>query len=212
MASASAIPKNKWAEIGELYKSGLPMRAVAEQHKVSIDAVTYILRKTGVSRRTLSEASRISFESKKPSFSLRKVRPPRALEIDLIGAMLYWAEGYKTEKASGVDFANSDPNMVELFMRFLRERYALDSKRLYCQIYYYADQDIDAITRFWSKKLALTPRSFRYPYRNHKVKAGSKQLQYGVVHIRYNDKKLLRDVLNLVESYRQKYCVGGGVV
>ena len=132
--------------------------------------------------------------------------------MDLIGAMLYWAEGYKTGKASGLDFANSDPDMVQLFMRFLRARYILDPKRLYCQIYYYADQDLEAISSFWSKKLALTPKDFRYPYKNYKLKTGSKKLQYGVVHIRYNDKKLLRDMLNLVESYRRKYCVGGGVV
>lgn len=208
MAFPSAIPKKQWTNVGTIYKSGLPMRAVAERYNVAIGAVVYVLRQTNVPRRSFSVACGITFESKKPSFFVRKMRSIRSMELNLIGAMLYWAEGYKTAKASGIDFANSDPNMAQLFMFFLKSRYTLDSKRLYCQIYYYADQDIEAITRYWSKKLSLPRTSFRYPYKKDNFKVGGKKLLYGVVHIRYNDKKLLRDVLNLIESYRRKYCVG----
>ncbi len=209
MSLTPAVPQNKWKAVTTLYKSGLPMRAVAEKYNVSLDAVVYILRKTKTPRRTLSEANKITFNNKKPSFLVRKGTSNHRREIELMGTMLYWAEGYKTSKAMGVDFANSDPDMAQLFLRFLRTRYILDPRRLYCQIYYYADQDIKEITSFWSKKLNLPLVAFRSPYEKKNPKPHVKKLPYGVVHIRYGDKKMLWDVLNLIKSCKLEFCVGG---
>ena len=142
------------------------------------------------------------------TFLFARFMSPISKELFFVGVSLYWAEGYKTDKASGIDFANSDSHMAQLFMVFLRSRYVLDPRRLYCQIYYYADQDIETITSYWSRKLSLPKASFRYPYKKDNFKVGGKKLPYGVVHVRYNDKKLLRDVMHLIESYRRGYCVG----
>ena len=94
------------------------MRVVAERLNVSIDVVTYVLRTLDVPRRSYKEASNLAFEAKPLSFSIRKGRSLYSQEMMLIGAMLYWAEGYKRETATGVDFANSDPDMAALFSRF----------------------------------------------------------------------------------------------
>ena len=209
MAYPPAIPKEKWAHVAGLYTAGLSMQAVADTYEVSIGSVTYILRKTTTPRRSFKEANRIVFENKEPSFVIRKGSSTHRREMDLIGTALYWAEGYKTSKAMGVDFANSDPDMAQLFLRFLRTRYVLDPSRLYCQIYYYADQDIKRITSYWSKKLNLPLAAFRSPYEKKDPKPHAKKLLYGVVHIRYGDKKLLWDVLNLIRSCKVKFCVGG---
>jgi len=209
MSWKPALPRERWHEIENLYKSGLSMQSVANRLRISLNAVTYVLRKRTVPRRSFVEANRLVFEAKPMSFSVKRAMIEKDRALHLAGALLYWAEGYKTDKATGLDFANSDPDMALLFMRFLRCRYSLDSKRLYCQVYYYADQDIAAITSFWSKKLKLPPTSFRYPYKKVNFKPGGKKLPYGVVHIRYTDKKLLRDVMNLIQFYRDKYCVGG---
>lgn len=212
----SAIPEEQWRAVGKLYLSGLPMREVANHLKVSIDAVTYVLRKNNVSRRSLREASRLAFEAKAPSFTVKKSSSREEKDLEFAGALLYWAEGYKTEKAHGLDFANSDPDMALLFMRFLRSRYLLDRCRLYCQVYYYEDQNIQQITSFWSRKLHMPTSSFRYPYMKNNPKQNVKKLPYGVIHIRYNDKKLLRDVLHLIELTKRTYtalrCAGGRVV
>ncbi|MBI5669216.1 MAG: hypothetical protein HZC41_14520 [Chloroflexi bacterium] len=44
----------------------------------------------------------------------KEMRPPH-----LAGYMLYWAEGAKSRNT--IHFINSDPNMMRLFMRFMRE-------------------------------------------------------------------------------------------
>ena len=201
----SAIPKAKWGLVKKLYLSELPMREVALRLNVSLDAVTYAMRKSAVPRRSLKEASRLAFEAKTPSFAVRKSRNPLRREMELIGAMLYWAEGYKRETASGVDFANSDPDMAALFFHFLMTRYILDTQRLYFSVYHYSDQDLAEIIKFWAKKLGVSASAFRHSYRKENPNLDSRKLPYGVLHIRYNDKKLLRDMLSLIESYKRKY-------
>jgi len=45
-------------------------------------------------------------------------------ELMLIGAALYWGEGSKSEKVPGsciLAFSNSDPVIIGIYMRFLRE-------------------------------------------------------------------------------------------
>ena len=205
----SAIPKSEWRKIGKLYKSGQSMQKVATLYGVSIDAVVYVLRKTSIPRRTFKEANRILFETKPTSFS---VRNERNKELDAIGAMLYWAEGYKTSKANGIDFANSDPQMVEIFIRFLRNRYIFEEKRLRAFIYCYSNQNLKALVEFWSKRLAIPPSQFTKPYVRTDYRQDGRKMQFGVIHIRYSDKKLLQDILNLIESYRSLHCVGGRVV
>lgn len=208
----SAIPKSKWKTVGKLYMSGLSMRMVAERFGVSIDAVVYVLRKTGVRRRTTAETNRLLYEAQDPSFSVKKPRSQKEKDLHLIGAMLYWAEGYKQPSALGIDFANSDPEMARLFMRFLRTRYVLDEERIRASVYCYANQDTKKIIQFWSTMLEIPKEKFIKPYIRKDHKKGVRQMPHGLVHIRYHDKKLLRDVLGLIESCRHKYCVGGRAV
>lgn len=209
MKRGSALPKEKWTEVAELYSSGLPMRVVAEKQGVSIDAITYILRKLNIPRRTASEANQLAFESRLPSF---KIRENLSKELELIGTILYWGEGYKTEKASGIDFTNSDPEMAELFMRFLRDRYILDECRIRPLVYCYSNQHVPTLISFWSRKLNVPRSQFTRPYVRSDYRDSERKMKYGLIHIRYSDKKLLLDVLNLIESYKSKYCVGGRVV
>lgn len=181
------------------------MRKIANTLGVSIDAVTYVLRKTQVPRRSPQETNAITFANKPLSFHICKPRSKKEQEINLIGAMLYWAEGYKTQKAKGVDFANSDPEMVRLFMLFLRTRYRFDKERLRILLYCFSDQDQKQLLHFWSRLLQIPPSQFTKPYVRKKTTPSSRAMRYGLVHIRYSDKRMLKDLLNLIHSYVQSY-------
>lgn len=182
------------------------MRVVAKHYGVSIDAVVYVLRKTKIPRRSFTEANRLKFEAQLPSFSLQK-RPSKVLEM--MGVMLYWAEGYRADTAFGLDFANSDPDMVLVFLHFLRSRYVLDQKRLHFSLYHYSDQDQTALIEFWSQKLGVSAAQFKNHYIKKDPKSNRKKMLHGVLHIRYNDKKILRDMLNLIQSYKRHYASVG---
>ncbi len=122
--------------------------------------------------------------------------------------MLYWGEGYKGDDlnpAKQVDFANSDPEMILLFMNFLRSVYVLDEKRFRVYLYCYSNQNIPKIIKFWSK-LAGIPRSqFTKPYVRSDYKVDGRVMKHGMVHIRYCDKKLLIDIMELIGEYKKEF-------
>lgn len=182
------------------------MRIVAEQYGVSIDAVVYVLRKISIPRRSFAEANHLMYEARPASFTFQ---PRQDKKLEMVGAMLYWAEGYKADTAFGLDFANSDPDMALIFLNFLRSRYILDQRRLHFSLYHYSDQNQAELVNFWSKKLDVLPSQFKNHYVKKDPQTTRKKMSYGVLHIRYNDKKMLRDMLSLIQSYKKQYASVG---
>lgn len=82
--------------------------------------------------------------------------------LHLAGCMLYWAEGAKS-KSSGIAFANSDPNMLLLFMRFLREEMQVKDEiiRMRIQCHTRDPIEIKRIERYWLDLLDLPSCSLR---------------------------------------------------
>jgi len=201
------INQDKLAEVKRLYyQNGLGMREISEALNVSIDAVVYFMRRNGLKRRSFSEINKIRFENKKPSFKIRKDNSLRFKELMAIGAMLYWGEGYKSDKGSGVDFTNSDPEIISVFLKFLRSIYKLNENKLRILLYCYADQNIKELINFWSKLTKIPIKQFTKPYiRKDFRKDGIRKMKYGLIHIRYSDKKLLISIKDLISFYKKKY-------
>ncbi len=55
-------------------------------------------------------------------------------------------------------------------------------------------------------------QQFSQPYIRKDFKKDGRKMKYGLVHIRYSDKKLLLEIENMVDYYIYKYCVGGRAV
>lgn len=202
-----AIDDMKLELIKQLYYcDGYSMRRVAEELGVSIDAVTYFMRRHRLERRTLQEDSAIRFQNKPLSYSIKENLSPDQEALRVIGVTLYWGEGYKTEKSNGIDLANSDVVMVAVFVRFLREVCCVDEKRLRVLLYCYANQDPEKLKRFWSKVTNIPLNQFSKPYVRKDFKdAMLDRMPYGMVHIRYADKKLLKTVMGWIEEIKIKY-------
>lgn len=64
-------------------------------------------------------------------------------------AMLYLGEGSKTDRGS-LMFGNSDPEIIKLFLRLLRECYVLDESKFRCTVQCRADQNVKKLGKFWS--------------------------------------------------------------
>jgi len=117
--------------------------------------------------------------------------------------MLYWAEG--TLKGTTVDFVNSDPQMVKVFLRFLREVCGVDNSRLRIYLYAYAYQDLNKLKSYWSSLTGVPLSQFTKPYvRIGNVNTCGRKLLYGLVHVRYNDKKLLENIKIWIHEYISK--------
>jgi hypothetical protein len=84
-------------------------------------------------------------------------------EFLVLGLALYAGEGGKTP--GDVSFANSDPRMIWIFLRWLRHFFEVDESRLRIRLYLHADLDLDAAVDFWSALTGISLRQFQKPYR-----------------------------------------------
>lgn len=194
-----------------MYRSGKSAQQIAAHFNVSIGAVYYALRKQDEPRRSHAEANGLAFESKASSYQIKPQLSQEDESLKLAAVMLYWAEGCKLGKQ--IDFTNSEPEMVLLFRRFLSEICGVDEQRIRCSIYCYEGQDIGKLTSFWSCFLRIPLTQFTKPYIKKAAVPGPRgpRMVYGLVHIRYCDKKLLRQILDWIEEYKLE-SVGGRVV
>lgn len=205
MPAIAALSQKQQKKAARLYLSGLSAQQVADHFKVSLDASYYALRRMRVKRRTAQETNRIRFEAKLLSYDLKTRLTQKDERLKISAIMLYWAEGYKVGRGT-VDFANSDPDMVVIFWKFLSEICRVDKKRVRLHLYAYEGQDIQNLMQFWCTLLDLPKRHFIKPYVKKTALPGPRgpRMVHGLVHIRYSDTKLLRQILQWIDEYRQK--------
>jgi len=188
------------------YKQGYSAREIAENFNASIDVVYGFMRRYNLSRRDFFESNRVRFERKKPSFVIKKNLIEKEKRLKIAGIMLYWAEGGKQSGRNfTVDFVNSNPEMIGLFLKFLRTVCIIDESRLRVLLYCYADQDSESLKKYWSKLTTIPLNQFIKPYiRKDFLPEKSGKMQHGLVHVRYSDKKLLLQIEKWIEDYLGK--------
>jgi len=115
-------------------------------------------------------------------------------------AILYLGEGSKTQRGS-LMFGNSDPVIIELFLRLLRKCYAVDESKFRCTLQCRADQDINNLEKFWSKITKIHLRQF-YKARvdPRTINKPSKKLDYkGVCRIDYFSADIFTELRKIAE-------------
>lgn len=188
------------------------MKEVAMWCGVSMNALVYFMRKHKIKRRTLKEASAMKFAQKPLSYSKKEILTSDEEELRIAGIMLYWAEGTKSKNYGSIDFANSDPYMVLLFLDFLRRIFRVDENRLRIYLYCYSDQSPPELISYWSQLSDIPKEQFSKPYVRTDFRKNGRKMLHGLIHVRYNDKKLWQEIMDMIEEYKIKICVGGRVV
>jgi len=113
-------------------------------------------------------------------------------------AVLYLGEGSKRKNAT-VMLGNSDPNIINLFLKLLRFCYKVDEKKFRCTLQCRADQNIILLNNFWSKVTEI-PLSQFYKARMDPRTIGkpSKNLDYkGVCRIDYFSADTFTDLMEI---------------
>jgi transcriptional regulator with XRE-family HTH domain len=83
-------------------------------------------------------------------------------EFLIAGLFLYWAEGSKT-KTFSIGLTNTNPNMLVLFIRWLKF-FNIPKSKLKVHLHLYSDMNIKKQLYFWSKTLNIPISQFRKPY------------------------------------------------
>jgi hypothetical protein len=120
-------------------------------------------------------------------------------DLLIAGTALYAGEGSKTDGA--VLFANTDPSMVRLFLRWLRECFTVDESRLRVRVYLHEGLDLDAATGHWAEVTGIPTSQFGKPYRAaaDPTRRRTKH-EHGCVYVSYSCARTHRAVMGLVKA------------
>ncbi len=190
-------------KIAKLYKSGLSVTQIAEKQRVSPSKIRYSLQKQKVQFRNHSSASRMLHLTKfgKATFSINDKLSAEENDLKIAGVMLYWGEG--TKAGNSVVFSNSDPDMIKLFLHFLRKVCGVQEERLRLLLHMYPDQNENKLKLFWSETAKIPLLRFSKTF-YHTGKSGSyaKRSELGTVSLRYSDTELLRIINKWISQYK----------
>ena len=101
-------------------------------------------------------------------------------ELFLIGVALYWAEGAKAKEyrpSVGIDFANSDPDMVRIFVAWLKRCFDLKPSDFMLTIHLHDNHrdKMPAVEKYWLVTTGLPASCLTKPiYKTHNPKTKRK--------------------------------------
>jgi transposase-like protein len=141
-------------------------------------------------KRRLERLQKIDIENQQEISQLRKT--PELLKTMV--AMLYWAEGSKSRGM--LQFANTDPKLLLLFITLLRESFVLDESKFRIRLnlhWYHKEQETKL---YWSRLLRIPIRQFQKTYRKRRSKKRRFRKNFGgICFLRYNSEHLRERVL-----------------
>ena len=120
-------------------------------------------------------------------------------------AMLYWAEGTKSAKLSGLVFTNTYPLLVKLFIIMLRDAYTIDESKFRVRIHVHYYHEKKELVQFWSNLLKIPKEQFAPLL----VKPRSKKRRFrknpkGICFLRYGDSNIRREILAIARVFAEK--------
>jgi hypothetical protein len=125
--------------------------------------------------------------------------------LHLAGCMLFWAEADKHRNS--VRLANSDPDLLRLFVVFLRRCYDADISRIAVSCNLFADH-LDRqrqIEDFWLGVLGLPRSCLRKSivnvYSKYSQKKRTNKLPYGTCKVVYNDTSTVQSIYGAIQEY-----------
>lgn len=133
-------------------------------------------------------------------------------DLLVIGVALYWAEGYKRPIVRGgktrtyhpVCFTNSDPKLITLFLRFLREICQVSEDRIRANIRMFEHQNEAYVADFWQKICRIPSTNFGKIYKGISISSQRKRphniLPYGTVQIRVSDTALYHQIMGWIDG------------
>ena len=123
----------------------------------------------------------------------------RDIALEMFALALYAGEGGKTD--GSIIFANSDPVLVRLFLKWLRTRFDIEESRLRMGLYLHADLDLDAAQRFWSEVTGVPKAQFQKPYRAVVDETmRHRRHEFGCARLVYSDTLVHRRVMAMIQA------------
>jgi len=119
--------------------------------------------------------------------------------LKLFLALLYWAEGAKTERRLG--FINSDPEMIKIYLKLLRSSFKVKEEKMSALLHLHEYHDRLEMTKFWSEVTGIDKN--RISIYNKKNSGLRKKEDYkGCIAIRYGDYRIFDEVMLIIKRFQ----------
>jgi len=105
-------------------------------------------------------------------------------DLFMLGIGLYLGEGSKSHEE--VRITNTDPTIIKLGIRWLKEFGGVRREHLRVAVHGYPDHDINELVNFWSKELHIPVKQFiktQIDTRPNKSTLKRRKLPYGTAHV-----------------------------
>jgi len=122
-----------------------------------------------------------------------------ALHDKLLCSFLYWAEGGKTE--SSVNFTNSDPKMIRVFLKLLRKNWRLEETKFRLTLHAHKYHDVTKLSNYWLKQTKIPLNQFTKIYVKPNGARNIRNGYKGTIRIRYYDVKIAREIKEIYNAY-----------
>lgn len=177
-------------QLEELYtQRRLSMMEIAKELRTTHATVLYWLKKHKIPRRSWSESTYVKLNREGDSFTIPKTLTAAQRELLAAALLLYWAEGDKTNK-SGTKIGNLDGQMLQVFIKFLREVCRADERRLCVYVRVHRRFSLSGARRYWSQSLKLPPsRIHVYRHADKRSKANKQWSPYGLAILEFHSTK-----------------------
>ena len=147
-----------------------------------------------------NEDIRKNYESKINNLSDR--------ELMILGASLYWGEGYKNFNIKRgvypyVCFGNSDPQMVIVFIKFLEKVLRINKSRIKTQVMIYPNLNPKESIDYWQNITKIPKENFRYQVALSRASQGKRPkhlLPYGTIQLRISKRQEFFKIKGLIDG------------
>lgn len=174
-----------------LYSNGLSMTDIAKKMSVSENQVVYWMNQYKIPRRDRSQASYLKSNPNGDPFIISLLDSNEKLALFSVGIGLFLGEGTKKTDHS-VSFTNSDPKIIKLYLRFIREICGVKEFKIRAWLNIFDDSKLEKALTYWSNITNIQQeRFYKTTVRRRKVGTYKNKNLYGTITILVGNKKLL---------------------
>lgn len=134
----------------------------------------------------------------KKEFKFLKENP-----LFIAGINLYWGEGDKKLENGQVKLVNTDPGIISIFVKFLRDMAKVPEYRIFAWMILYPNLSEEKCKSFWSKISGIPTRRFAKT-QFIKGKHPKKKVKYGMCVVQVNSRGLKEKIFTWINLFHHK--------
>ncbi|MEO6536887.1 MAG: hypothetical protein ABIT47_04295 [Candidatus Paceibacterota bacterium] len=191
------IPK---ATLSYWFKNADKINDRAKQLKHLIHA-----RESAVITINRKKLDRIKLAEARARYEINNISFQNIAMLKAMLAMLYWAEGTKSDTSSGVNFVNTDPLLAKLYISLLRDCYSINERGFHIRVHTHSRHDPATAIKFWSNTLNVPESQFGKIYvKKRSIQKKFRENFQGICFIYYGDGMIRRELLVLGRLIAEK--------